>query len=437
VAGADRITERKVADELHWAGMTLAGLLIAIATAGVATEGPVISTAGSAGLPRAAAFSRAAALDALGRKLFFDPGLSASKSLSCASCHAPENGFSPINAAPVQYGGARLDQPGTRAVPSLTYLQATPQFNEHEFDSEEEGDASIDNGPTGGLTWDGRADRGRDQARLPLFAANEMANGRPAAVVAAVRAAPYAAEAKALAGTDDDAALFRTVLDAFEAFEQDQPTLYPYTSKYDAYLAGKAALTEQEALGLKLFEDPEKGNCASCHLSQRDGNDTPPQFTDYGLIALGLPRNMAIPANRDPTYFDLGLCGPYRTDFRDRPDYCGLFKTTSLRNVALRKSFFHNGIFHDLRDAVAFYIYRDVQPERFFPRRPDGTIAIYNDLPERYWDNLNQDPPFGGKPGDRPALTEAEIDDVVAFLKTLTDGYSTPPDNAMAQKAGR
>jgi cytochrome c peroxidase len=215
-----------------------------------------------------------------------------------------------------------------------------------------------------------------------------------------------------------------------KAFEQDQPTLYPYTSKYDAYLAGKAALTD-------LFEDPEKGNCASCHLSQRDGNDTPPQFTDYGLIALGLPRNMAIPANRGPHLF---RSRPVRSLPHRLPrpaGLLGLFKTTSLRNVALRKSFFHNGIFHDLRDAVAFYIYRNVQPERFFPRRPDGTVAIYNDLPLRYWDNLNQDPPFGGKPGDRPALTDAEIDDVVAFLKTLTDGYSTPPNNAMSQKATR
>lgn len=425
-----------------WGRLKLAGLMPGIAAAvmastAVAAEGPAVNSPESAGLSRADAFRRAAALDALGHKLFFDPSLSASKAQSCASCHAPATGFSPGNAAPVQFGGPALDQPGTRAVPSLTYLQATPQFNEHEFDSEEEGDASIDNGPTGGLTWDGRADRGRDQARIPLLAPNEMANASPAAVVAAVRAAPYAKEVEALAGGSGDDALFRTVLDALEAYEQDQPTFYPYTSKYDAYLGGKATLTEQEARGLKLFTDPDKGNCDSCHLSRRDGNDTPPQFTDYGLIALGLPRNMAIPANKDPAYFDLGLCGPYRTDFKDRPDYCGLFKTPSLRNVARRKSFFHNGIFHDLRDAVAFYIYRDVQPQRYFPRRPDGTIAIYDDLPERYWDNINQDPPFGGAIGDTQALTESEIDDIVAFLKTLNDGYSPAADGAVAaQTAG-
>ncbi|MCS0503240.1 c-type cytochrome [Ancylobacter sp. GSK1Z-4-2] len=377
-------------------------------------------------LSRADAYARADALTTLGRKMFFDPSLSASHALACASCHAPSAGFSPADAAPIRLGGPHLDQPGVRAVPSLTYIEVTPAFTEHEFDGEEEGDPSVDNGPTGGLDWDGRADRGRDQARFPLLAPNEMANASPAAVVASVRAAPYAGEVRALSGGGDDAALFRTVVAALEAFEQDPATFYPYTSKFDAYLAGKATLSDAEARGLKLFEDENKGNCASCHRSQVDATGTPPQFTDYGMIALGLPRNRAIPANKDPNYYDLGLCGPYRTDFAGEADYCGLFKTPSLRNVARRKTFFHNGAFTSLRDAVAFYVYRDVQPERFYPRRADGSVAIYDDLPERYRQNLNQDPPFGGKPGDRPALTEAEIDDVVAFLKTLDDGYQPP-----------
>ena len=69
-------------------------------------------------------------------------------------------------------GGPYLDQPGFRAVPSLRYLQAVPQFTEHFFDSDDEADESVDNGPTGGLTWDGRVDRGREQARiLDLFGA--------------------------------------------------------------------------------------------------------------------------------------------------------------------------------------------------------------------------------------------------------------------------
>jgi cytochrome c peroxidase len=130
---------------------------------------------------------------------------------------------------------------------------------------------------------------------------------------------------------------------------------------------------------------------------------------------------MAIPANNDPNYHDLGLCGPQRTDLAGRSEYCGLFRTPTLRNVALKKSFFHNGFFHSLRDVVSFYATRDSDPGRWYPKNSDGTVRKYDDLPQAYWDNLNQDPPFGRKPGDAPALTDPEIDDIVAFLRTLTD----------------
>ncbi|TGW05801.1 c-type cytochrome, partial [Mesorhizobium sp. M2D.F.Ca.ET.145.01.1.1] len=178
----------------------------------------------------------------------------------------------------------------------------------------------------------------------------------------------------------------------------------------------------QELHGRALFEHEKKGNCARCHLSEPANDGEPPQFTDFGLIAIAVPRNPAIPANADPAYADLGLCGPLRTDFRGRTDYCGLFKTPTLRNVALRKSFFHNGEFHTLRDAFAFYASRDTDPGHWYPKNADGTIDKYDDLPKAYWPNLNQDPPFEGRsPGGKPALTDAEIDDIVAFLQTLTD----------------
>ncbi len=106
-----------------------------------------------------------------------------------------------------------------------------------------------------------------------------------------------------------------------------------------------------------------------------------------------MPRNPEIPANADPAFFDLGLCGPLRTDFRDRADYCGLFRTPSLRNVALRQSFFHNGVFHDLRKAVEFYATRDTNPERWYPRQPDGSIDKFDDLPPQYWKNLARSRP--------------------------------------------
>jgi len=403
-------------------------LAIAIATASISGFAVPANTAGSTHpgpLSRAEAYARAQALTALGRKMFLDPSLSASGRQACSSCHDPNDAFGPASAAPVEMGGPNLDRPGLRAVPSLRYLQASPAFTEHFYDSEDEGDESVDNGPTGGLTWDGRADRGQEQAKIPLLSPFEMANKDESAVVAALSKAAYAQEFKAAFGDDvferPDAA-FDAAVEALGTFEQSSADFYPYSSRYDAFLAGKATLTTQELRGRALFEDESKGNCASCHLSEPSNNGEPPQFTDYGLIAVGVPRNPAIPANADPAYVDLGLCGPLRTDFKGRSEYCGLFKTPTLRNVALRKSFFHNGYFHTLRDAVAFYASRDSDPGRWYPKKGDGTVDKLDDLPKAYWGNLNTDPPFNGrKPGDSPALTDAEIDDIVAFLGTLTD----------------
>nr|WP_259665157.1 cytochrome-c peroxidase [Rhizobium bangladeshense] len=87
---------------------------------------------------------------------------------ACASCHDPAHAFGPASAAPVELGGEHMARPGLRAVPTLRYLQAVPAFTEHYYDSEDEGDESVDNGPTGGLTWDGRVDRGANQAKIPL-----------------------------------------------------------------------------------------------------------------------------------------------------------------------------------------------------------------------------------------------------------------------------
>jgi cytochrome c peroxidase len=346
---------------------------------------------------REQALLRAHALAALGRKLFFDPSLSASGRLSCASCHDPKFAYGPPNALAVQPGGIR-------AVPSLRYLQAIPQFTEHYFGSDDDGDESIDNGPTGGLTWDGRVDRLRDQARLPLLSPREMANTNEAAVVAAAEKAAYAEDLKKVSGAGTQA-LFNTILEALEAWQQDDEQFYPYSSKYDAWLAGKATLTDTENHGLRLFTDPQKGDCAQCHIATRGAKGTPPQFTDYGLIALGLPRNPEIPANKDPQWYDLGLCGPERKDLSDKPEYCGRFMTPTLRNVATRHAFFHNGVFHTLREAVAFYGKRDNNPA---------------DMPARYQSNITT---------ERVKLSEAEINDIAAFLQTLTDGFDARSHN--------
>ncbi|HGL6720256.1 cytochrome-c peroxidase [Burkholderia contaminans] len=373
---------------------------------------------------RAQVFEGVKQMTALGKELFFDPSLSGSGKLACASCHSAEHAFGPPNALSVQLGGDDMHRTGFRAVPSLKYLRGIPPFSEHFHDSPDEGDESIDAGPTGGLTWDGRVDTRDAQARIPLTSPFEMSSS-PARVAKAVRAAPYADAFRKAFGDQvlgDDQATFDAVLRALDAFQQ-QPALFdPYTSKYDAYLAGHAQLTPAELRGLQLFNDEKKGNCASCHISQRTLEGGPPQFSDFGLIAIAVPRNRALPVNRDARFHDLGACGPERTDLKGRDEFCGLFRTPSLRNVALRKTFFHNGVYHTLEDVMRFYVERDIHPEKFYPV-VNGKVQIYDDLPKRYWPNINREPPFDRKRGEQPALNAAEIKDVIAFLGTLTDGY--------------
>ena len=349
------------------------------------------------------------ALTALGRAIFFDAELSPSGEVACASCHDPKHAYGPPDADAIKLG--------FRAAPSLRYLNSLPAFTEHHFDND--GDDSIDMGPTGGHTWDGRAASAREQAREPMLAAHEMGGPAVPDVVARLRAAPYAAQMRALFGAaifDQPDAAFDAALLALEVFQQSPVDFYPFSSRFDAVLRGQATLTPQEARGLVLFDDPAKGNCASCHLSQVKADGALPLFTDFGHIAIGVPRNRAIKANADPRFFDLGLCGPLRSDLADHAAYCGRFRTPTLRNVALRQSFFHNGAIHTLEDAVRFYAQRDTDPARWY-----GSAGKYDDLPVRYHANVNTEAPFGGAPGGRPALSEAEIADVVSFLKTLTD----------------
>lgn len=384
------------------------------------------------GQTRAEVFAQVKRMTVLGKQMFFDPSLSGSGKLACVSCHSPDHAFTPANKLDVQIGGTDMHRQGMRAVPTLKYLQAVPAYSDHYHESDDEGDESIDAGPTGGLTWDGRVDHGRDQARIPLLSAFEMASS-PAKVVSAVRAAPYADAFRAAFGPnifDDENATFEAVLQSLETFEQQPETFYPYSSKYDAYLAGKTQLSAAEMRGLKLFNDENKGNCASCHISQRGKDGTAPQFSDFGLIAIGVPRNQALAVNRDKRFHDLGMCGPERTDHR-QTEYCGLFRTPTLRNVALKTTFFHNGIYHSLDDVLRFYARRDTNPEEFYPV-VKGRVQKFDDLPKPYWANLNTDPPFDRKRGDKPIFDDAEIKDVIAFLGTLTDGWQ-PETQKQAQ----
>jgi cytochrome c peroxidase len=363
----------------------------------------------------------AAAMTAIGRALFFDASLSASGRVACATCHAPKHAFGPPNDSPVQRGGSDGRRSGVRAVPSLMYTQNIPAFTEHYYD--DEGDDSIDQGPAGGRTWDGRSQSAHDQARLPLFSPFEMANSNADAVVQRVSQARYAPQFRETFGDavlGDKSLTFKAVLMALETYQQSSAEFYPYNSKYDAWLRREAQLTAEELRGLAAFNDPAKGNCARCHPSGLR-NGAFPQFTDFGYAAVGAPRNMNIPANADRRYYDLGLCGPLRVDFADKKEYCGMFRTPSLRNVAIRRVFFHNGVLHRLEDVVRFYAERDTQPQKWYSRGTDGVTVKFDDLPAQYRSNVDIQAPFDRHAGDPAALSEGDIEDIVAFLKTLTD----------------
>ncbi|MFP6558602.1 cytochrome-c peroxidase [Paraburkholderia sp. B3] len=377
---------------------------------------------------------------ALGKQLFYDQSLSASGRMSCASCHSPAHSYGPPNGLAAQLGGPDLHSQGTRAVPTLSYvLNRTPIWTHVQAASLGER-FEDDNSPSGGFGWDGRFNHLHDQATFPLFNPDEMANRDAASVVAKLARAPYAARFKQVFGEtvfDSPEVALRQAMSAVERYELEEPDFHPYTSKFDYYLDGKATLTAAELHGMKLFDDPNSGNCASCHIDQPGVNGAHPLFTDFQFEALGVPRNPELHANRDPSYYDEGLCGPLRTDLAKDKTMCGLFKTPTLRNVATRQVFFHNGRFHTLREALRFYVERDTNPEKWYSRDARGHVVKFDDLPPDLRHNVDTiDAPLTYKQGDKPVWSEHDIDDVIAFLKTLNDGYqpgAQPAKKPLAQ----
>lgn len=353
---------------------------------------------------------------ALGQEIFNDKSLSASGQMSCASCHDAAAGHAASNNLPAQMGGALLNQQGTRQSPSIRYLNYNSAFF---FDAE--------GTPTGGFFWDGRAASLQEQAAQPFLNPAEMAMPSREAVVDQLKLASYAPAFSKIFGSTifaNPAMAFERMTYALQQYQKEDADLHSFTSKYDAVLNGKASLSEAELRGLALFNNPQKGNCQGCHPGGRNADGTPPLFTDFTYDNLGVPRNTALLANTDASHFDLGLCARSSNDLLARADLCGAFKVPSLRNVALRHSFFHNGVFHDLKTTLQFYVQRDTQPEKWYPTGAAG-VKKFDDLPVQYLANVNTtEAPYNRKPGDAPALNDAEIDDVIAFLQTLNDGYS-------------
>ena len=334
--------------------------------------------------------------ETLGKKLFFDKNLSTPTGQACADCHSPETGFANPNADYPVSQGVHKDRFGNRNDLPAAYASFSPKFH---YDADE-------GLYVGGQFWDGRAADLVEQAKGPFLNPLEMSNPDAKAVVEKVRKSEYAdlfRKVFGIATLDDPNKAFDMVAEAIAAYEKSSE-LNQFNSKYDLYLAGKVALTEQERRGLELFEDEEKGNCAACHPSQPGADGTPPLFTDFTYDNLGVPQNPEnpfyyLPKNLNPNgvYFvDLGL-----GDVLNKPSENGKFKVPSLRNVAKTAPYLHNGIFKNLRQVVVFYNTRDVGPW------PPPEVRM----------NVNHD-----ELGDL-GLTEQEIDDIVAFMHTLTDGY--------------
>jgi len=329
----------------------------------------------------------------LGKLIFNDKNLSNPVGQSCSSCHSPATDFSDLNHNIVSEGavnGLFLN----RNAPNIAYVMFAPPLH---FDN-------VDSTYVGGFFLDGRVNTLEEQAQKPFLNPLEMNNTNVQMLVTKIRNAGYYPLYRQVYGNDiDSSAIFKNISDAIASFEKS-PNLNPFTSKFDYYLKGEASLTDQELRGFKLFNDPAKAKCANCHPSDPDPESGEVLFTDFTYDNIGVPKNPAnpfytIPLNFNPSgsnAIDYGLGG-----FLNDPSNYGKFKVPTLRNAAISAPYFHNGYFNTLEEVVHFYNKRDV--EAFPPAEIPSTVN-HDEL-----GNLN--------------LTSQEEKDIVAFLKTLTDGF--------------
>lgn len=321
-------------------------------------------------------------LQQLGEKLFFDSRLSEPSGQSCASCHMPSAGFAdPDKELPVSRG-VIPDRMGTRNSPTAAYARFIPPLH---FDESEKM-------YLGGLFADGRANTLEDQAKGPLTNPLEMNNASNAAVIKKIIEVGYSDGFNAIFGQNSlqTPKAIDHVTSAIASFERTD-SFSPFSSKYDAVLAGKAKLSKLEAEGMQLFADPQKGNCAACHPHTSE-NNAPVLFTDFSYDNLG------VPDDKDP---GLG-------QITNRQEDLGKFRVPTLRNIAVTAPYMHNGRLKTLRDVVDFYNTRDT--------RNDWGKSSY---PE----TVNHDE-LGNL-----GLKNDEVDAIVAFLETFTDGYKVPTSN--------
>jgi cytochrome c peroxidase len=375
----------------------------------------------------------------LGKNLFFDK-ISSPDWMSCATCHGPDVGWTGpvpgINKHGAVYRGAVPTRFGNRKPPSAAYATLSPIFH---FDTDEE--LFI-----GGNFWDGRAtgevlgNPAADQALGPFLNPVEQNNPSKQAVCEQVAASKYAVLFEEVWGpgaldcNGGVEAMYDQIGLSIAEYENSSE-VNQFSSKYDAFLAGDAELSDKETQGLFLFEG--KAMCSACHLT---GAASP--FTDFTYDNLGTPRNPANPFyEMDEEYLDDGTpINPDGIDWVDpglggfletRSEWAdmaaenmGKHKVPTLRNVGKGfgngspKAYGHNGYFKSLKSIVHFYNTRDVKPTC-----PDPFTAEKAALKMDCWpapevpDNVN-----ASELGNL-MLTDEEEDAIVAFMKTLSDGF--------------
>lgn len=363
----------------------------------------------------------------LGRKIYFDSRFSEPSGMqSCSSCHLPQTGFvgmGSVASSPTTRGfiagiaeGAVSGAYGGRKPPSAAYATFSPTFRLNGNDFE------------GGLFWDGRATGLRlgipaaEQALGPFMNPVEQNHPSEEAVLNKIKGDPeYMSMWKAVWGSNlttntpnEIAQNYDRIGLAIAEYEASSE-VNQFSSKFDAYTRKQVDLTPLEKQGLALFNG--KGKCDKCHESDSKGK-VPALFTDFGYENIGLPTNIDFlnPMNRNnaPTDFGLGaeLINSQNPAWKALAvQNMGKFRTPTVRNVAKgenNKRFMHNGALKSLEEVVHFYNTRDTDPSW---RSPEVS--------------LNMEKSDVGDLG----LSKKEELAIVAFLRTLSDGWSSSGSN--------